>query len=70
MKYSVVFEKTKTGWSAYPPDLPGVGVAGKTLDETKKLIQEAIEFHIAGLKKDGETIPEATTVTDYVSVSA
>ena len=70
MKYGVVFEKTGTGWSAYPPDLPGVGVAGSTLEETKQLLEEAIQMHIAGLKEDGLPIPEPTTVTDYVSVPA
>jgi predicted RNase H-like HicB family nuclease len=67
MKYLVIYERTATGYSAYPPDLPGCGAAGKTLDETKRLIHEAIEMHIAGLREDGDTIPEPTTLADYVS---
>jgi predicted RNase H-like HicB family nuclease len=67
MKYLVIFEKTATGYSAYPPDLPGCGVAGKTLDETKRLIHEAIELHVSGLREDGELIPESTTLADYVT---
>ena len=31
--YAVVFEKTETGWSAYAPDLPGLGVAGETFED-------------------------------------
>lgn len=31
MRYAVVFEKKATGYSAYPPDLPGVGVAAETV---------------------------------------
>ena len=27
-EYTAIFEKTSTGWSAYAPDLPGLGVAG------------------------------------------
>jgi len=30
---------------------------GLTIEEVKKNIQEAIEFHIEGLKVDGEVIP-------------
>ena len=67
MKYLVIYEKTGTGYSAYPPDLPGCGAAGKTLDETKRLIHEAIEMHVAGLREDGEPIPDPTTLADYVS---
>lgn len=67
MKYLVIYEKTATGYSAYPPDLLGCGAAGKTLDETKRLIHEAIEMHVAGLREDGEPIPAPTTLADYVT---
>jgi len=30
-EYAAVFEKTANGWSAYAPDLPGLGVAAATL---------------------------------------
>ena len=41
MKYLVIYEKSAEGWGAYAPDLPGLGVAGTTLDEVKELIREA-----------------------------
>lgn len=56
--YAAVFEPTSTGWSAYVPDLPGLGVAAKTLPQTKKLRHEAIEMHIAGMREDGLPIPK------------
>jgi predicted RNase H-like HicB family nuclease len=46
MKYLIVYEKSATGWGAYAPDLPGLGAAGKTLDEVKDLIREAVEFSL------------------------
>jgi predicted RNase H-like HicB family nuclease len=67
MNYLVIYEKTATGYSAYPPDLPGCGAAGKTLKETKRLIHDAIDLHVAGLREDGDPIPEPTTLADYVS---
>jgi predicted RNase H-like HicB family nuclease len=60
-EYAAVFEKTSTGWSAYVPDLPGLGVAGPTYDATEQLLLEGIAFHIEGLLEDGESIPEPTT---------
>lgn len=69
-QYAVVFEKTSTGWSAYAPDLPGLGVADSTLQETEQLIREGIEFHIEGLRADGLIIPEPLTRVSEVSVPA
>ena len=68
MKYLVIYEKSQTGWGAYVPDLPGLGVVGSSLDETKQLIREAIEFHIEGMKKHGDNIPEPSVIAEYVRV--
>lgn len=68
MRYAVVFEKTPTGYSAYPPDLPGVGVPGETLDEVVQLIREAIELQLEGMRAEGLPIPEPSRV-EYIDVS-
>ena len=70
MKYTVIYEKSATGCSAYVPDLPGCVAAGKTKAQVKKLIREAIELHIESLKQHGEPVPEPTTVADSITVSA
>ncbi len=67
-KYLAIFEKTKTGYSAYVPDLPGCVSAGKTRKLAEKLIQEAIEFHIVGMTLDGEEIPEPTDNFAFIKV--
>ncbi|MGH9103086.1 MAG: type II toxin-antitoxin system HicB family antitoxin [Acidimicrobiales bacterium] len=56
--WSVVYERTDTGWSAYVPALPGVGVAGATREETERLVGEAIALHLEGLAEDGLPVPE------------
>jgi predicted RNase H-like HicB family nuclease len=68
MKYLVIYEKSHTGWGAYAPDLPGSGVTGKTLDEVKELIREAVEFHLEGLRENGETIPAPSATTEHITV--
>ena len=68
--YAVVFEKTQTGWSAYAPDLPGLGVAGASFEETQQLMREGIEFHIEGLRADGSPVPEPTTRVAEISIPA
>jgi len=58
----VVYERTATGWSAYAPALPGVGVAGATRAETQQLVAEAIALHLQGLAEDGLPIPAPDTI--------
>jgi predicted RNase H-like HicB family nuclease len=68
MKYLVIYEKSSTGWGAYAPDLPGLGVAGVTLNEVKELIREAMEFHLEGMREHGDTIPTPSATTEYITV--
>jgi len=68
MKYLVIYEKSGTGWGAYAPDLPGLGVAGATLDETKEMIREAMEFHLEGMRQHGDPIPTPSATTEYITV--
>jgi predicted RNase H-like HicB family nuclease len=70
MRYAVVIEKGETGFGAYVPDLPGCVAAGATRDEVVQLIQEAIGFHIEGLKQDGQSIPEPVSSIEFVDVAA
>ena len=69
-KFAVVFEKAAHNWAAYVPDLPGCVTTGHTLEETRRLIAEAIEFHIEGMRLRGEAVPEPTTVADTVEIQA
>ena len=68
MKYLVIYEKSATGWGAYAPDLPGLGVAAATLEEVKELIREAVEFHLEGMREHGEPIPAPSATTEYITV--
>jgi predicted RNase H-like HicB family nuclease len=68
MRYAVVIEKSETGYGAYVPDLPGCVAVGETLKETSRLIKEAIEFHLEGMREDGLSAPEPSSVAEYVEV--
>jgi predicted RNase H-like HicB family nuclease len=56
MRYDVVIEKGDRNYSAYVPDLPGCASVGDTLDEVTAEIREAIEFHLEGMREDGQPI--------------
>ena len=53
MDYLIVLETTNTGFSANAPYLPGCIATGKTLDEVRARMREAVEFHIEGLRLEG-----------------
>jgi len=70
MRYAVVIEKGESSYGAYVPDLPGCVAAGDTKEEAIRLIQEAIEFHIEGLKEEGEPVPPPSSSVEFVEVAA
>lgn len=69
MRYAIVIEKAPSNYAAYVPDLPGCVATGSTVEETEKLIREAIEFHLEGLRADGLSIPPPSSHVEYVEVS-
>ena len=46
------------------PDFPGCITAGSTLDEARRMAVEALSFHIAGMRDDGQPLPEPSTLDD------
>jgi len=66
----MVIEPTGTGFSAYSPDLPGCVSTGTTREEVEQNMQEAIELHLEGLREEGYPVPEPSTSSAYVEVTA
>ena len=69
-KSLIVIEKTGTGFFAYSPDLDGCVSTGNTRDEVEGNMKEAIEFHLDGLREEGDTIPEPSTESAYLEVAS
>ena len=69
MKYLVIIEKINNNYSACLPDVSGCIATGKTIEETKRNITEALLVHLDGLKRDGLPSPEPSAQVDYVAVS-
>lgn len=70
MQYAVIIEKSATGFGAFVPDLPGCVAVGETEEEVRQLIREAIEFHLDGLRDDGEPIPPPSARVEYIDVQS
>ncbi|HET9765289.1 MAG TPA: type II toxin-antitoxin system HicB family antitoxin [Thermoanaerobaculia bacterium] len=70
MQYLVVIEKGETSYGAYVPDLPGCIAAADSEADVRGLIKEAIEFHIEGLREDGQPVPPPSSSGTLVDVGA
>lgn len=68
-RYAVVIEKGANNYSGYVPDLPGCVAMGTTIEETERLLHEAIALHLEGLAEDGAAIPEPSSVVEYFDVA-
>ena len=69
-EYLVIYEHMGNTWSAYVPDLPGCVAAGDTRGEVARLIREAMEFHIEGMRKEGLPVPEPSADAERIRVAA
>jgi predicted RNase H-like HicB family nuclease len=69
-KYLIVVETTGTGYSAYSPDLDGCVASGRTREEVESQMREAIAFHLEGMARNGQPVPEPQTYSAYVEVPA
>ena len=69
-KFTVVIERGPNNYSAYVPDLPGCVTTGKTIEEIKTNIREAIELHLEGLMEDGAPVPDPISVTIEIELPA
>jgi antitoxin HicB len=68
--YTIVVEPEKDGgYFVTVPVLPGCFTRGSTLDECRERAIEAISVHIAGLKADGEPVPEETGTPQLLAVT-
>jgi predicted RNase H-like HicB family nuclease len=70
MKYLVIIEETKTGYSAFSPDLPGCIAAGSSREEVEQNMKEAIAFHLEGMSQEGLEVPQSHSFSTYLEVPA
>jgi|TARA_R110002124_G_scaffold171443_1_gene339124 predicted RNase H-like HicB family nuclease len=66
MKYLVIYEKSKDGYSAYIPDLIGCTSAGSTKEEVELNIKEAVKLHLEVMKENGLQIPPSVSESEML----
>ena len=70
MKLLIVVEATPTGYWAYSPDVGGCVVTGVTREEVERTMRDALEFHLEGLRAEGQEVPAPHSYATFVEVAA
>ena len=68
MQYLVIIEKSVHSYGTHVPDLPGCVAVGETKAEVHRLITEAIQFHLEGLREDGVVVPPPSSTAAFIDV--
>jgi predicted RNase H-like HicB family nuclease len=65
MEYIAYLHKDKNSdYGVSFPDFPGCITAGSSLEEARAMAAQALAFHVAGMREDGEAIPKPSTLDD------
>jgi predicted RNase H-like HicB family nuclease len=69
MRYLVILERSRSGWGAHVPDLPGCVAVAQTKTEVIELIREAVNLHVDSLKTSGDIVPRPSSESVFVETS-
>jgi len=69
--FEIVIEKEEDdeGYFAYSPSLPGCFSNGKTIEETKRNIREALQQHVLSLRERSLPIPQRERIVHIEELS-
>lgn len=68
MRYLAVIERGESSWGAHVPDLPGCIAVGESREEVIELIAAAIDFHIEGLRANGDPVPVPLSESEFIEI--
>ncbi len=60
--FLVIYEPGENNWSAFCPDVPGCVAAGRTRQDTERLMAEALALHLRGQEEDGDAVSEPSGI--------
>ncbi len=69
-RYLIITEKTRTGYSAYSPDLPGCVATAATKPAILREMRTALSFHVEGLRLNGTKLPKPRADATFLEVVA
>ncbi|EEZ1432649.1 type II toxin-antitoxin system HicB family antitoxin [Escherichia coli] len=67
MLYPVAIDKSDSSFGVRVPDIPGCFSGGNNYQDAIESAHEAIEAHIELLVENGETVPKATCIENWLA---
>jgi predicted RNase H-like HicB family nuclease len=64
---AIVHKEAKSDFGVSFPDFPGCITAGRDIDESKDMAQDALALHIQGMLEDGEQLPTPSRLEDIMA---
>lgn len=64
--FRTIIETDEKGYHGFVPLLKGVHTVGKTIEQTKKNLDEAIQCHLEGLVKDNIAPPQEQNAVEAI----
>jgi predicted RNase H-like HicB family nuclease len=65
LRYFVMIRRTATGYSVDVPDVPGCIAVAKTVRGARRLIAEALGYHLDLMQESGEAIPPSRRSIEF-----
>jgi predicted RNase H-like HicB family nuclease len=69
MTYLAIIEPTRSGFTAYSPDIPVCSVKGETEYDAQEALRKAIQGYIGHLKALGLELPRSQCKTARLKIS-
>ena len=54
---AIIHKEDESDYGVSFPNFPGCVTGGRTLEEAKDLAADALQFHVKGMREDGDAIP-------------
>jgi predicted RNase H-like HicB family nuclease len=70
MRYLAILERSRSGWGAHVPDLPGCVAVAETKAKVIELIREAVDLHVNSLRATGDKVPRPSSESVFVDTTA
>jgi len=66
--YTAVYSKVKTGYMGQLVEWPEVVTEGKTIEECRAMLEDALREMIQAYRRQGKTIPSGHTLFEQIPV--
>lgn len=63
---ALIYTDDKPGYGVSFPDFPGCVTVGDTLEEARRMAEEALALHLEGMLEDGQVLPEPSSLDSVI----